>query len=332
MLLNIVLGRISLLLTIVFLLSLFFTSTHLCFLISLKHAALEVICSNLVACYPAVVHLVEPLVRWLFNTIFVAILALLFGQIKSIFHLFVEWTPKWLLRSVVSSRSQMVLGQVGLRLKQSFVFFFCDRRILLSHFVERGHFLTDVAGASPEGIAVGQCVRCFAVLAVATWTASLRILSLADVHRVHVVRDFVAVERFHAVLASINMLGVLLGHLILPTPCGRVRVNHDVVVDVGGALAHRPHVHVLLVELLLEVFDVTSVLHVDEADWSHVLPRLFGGGVPALPHQNIVLLVSAHHASDRVALVFALSAGSGIRRANSVITLRGNDAPSDILQ
>lgn len=69
------------------------------------------------------------------------------------------------------------------------------------------------------------------------------------------------------------MLGVLLGRM---APSGRIRMNQNVVVDVRGPLADRFHIHVLLVELLLEVLDVAPVLHIDETDGSHVLASLFG--------------------------------------------------------
>ena len=84
------------------LLSILFTSFDLCFLISLKHAASEVICSNLVARNSTVVHLVEPLICRLFDTILVAVLTLLFGQVEPICHLLVEWASEGQLRSILS--------------------------------------------------------------------------------------------------------------------------------------------------------------------------------------------------------------------------------------
>ena len=74
-------------------------------------------------------------------------------------------------------------------------------------------------------------------------------------------------------------------------------MNEDVVVDVWGLLSDRLHVHVLLVEFLLQILDIAPVLHIDETDRSHVLTGLFGGGVATLPHQDVVLLVSAYHAT-----------------------------------
>ena len=94
-----------------YLLSILSNSFDLCFFISLKHAASEVICSNLVASNSTVVHLVEPLICRLFNAILVAVLALLFGQIEPICYLFVEWATEGLLRSIFSPWSKMVFWQ-----------------------------------------------------------------------------------------------------------------------------------------------------------------------------------------------------------------------------
>ena len=95
-------------------------------LVSLKHAPTEVTCSNLVTCYAAVVHLVEPFVCWFLHAKLVAVQALLLGQIVTIFYLLVQLAEQGQRRLEVRLGSQVVLWHVGIRLEQRVVMLLVD--------------------------------------------------------------------------------------------------------------------------------------------------------------------------------------------------------------
>lgn len=90
-------------------------------------------------------------------------------------------------------------------------------------------------------------------------------------HCVHVVGHFVFVERLQAVLLRIDSFGNPRGRVSLAHRPACVRMYHDVVVDVRSSFTNGSHVHVLLVELLLQTLDVASMLYIHETDWSDVL-------------------------------------------------------------
>ena len=83
--------------------------------ILLKHAATEVVGSDLITCDTTIIHLVEPFVSWFLDTEPVAILALLLGEINSIWHFFVECASSRILEPVLAP-PHVMLGQLRLRL------------------------------------------------------------------------------------------------------------------------------------------------------------------------------------------------------------------------
>ena len=163
--------------------------TLLCFDISLEHAASKVSRPNLKTSDTTIIHLVEPLVCGLFNSVFIAVLALLFSKVQSVFHLLVEGTAKcrsWLV-CWFTLGSQMVFGQIRLRFEQLVVFLLCDRWVNLLHVRHIWHFSAEITIATPQGVAVAHRIcRWLCMAAIATVTAPLLALLLSYLHRVHV--------------------------------------------------------------------------------------------------------------------------------------------------
>lgn len=145
---------------------------------------------------------------------------------------------------------------------------------------------------------MAHSVRSRSVAAVATWSAPLPGLLLADMVRLHVIGHVsVMVERLQSIIMRFFGRVMMLGSLGLIDNT-RTWVNHDIVIGVRGLLSDTMDVAHLILELDSAVLYVSSVLDIDETDRANTLVELlFLRLIATRAHHEIHSFVSANHAA-----------------------------------